>query len=149
MADPHDKNRASDTPRMFHVCADHKDAEWNQPQLEDADCVLCRLFYLEAQESLLEEWQQRAKRAEDALKEVERPLDAQMARLNDTIVRLNEENERLRSQPSATLPPETRLANAPYGPGQRIVGIVIDADKFRYMHEAVDWLRSMLRTEPK
>ena len=77
--------------RKFTICADHKNAEWNQPQLEDGDCVLCHLFYLEAQESLLEEWQQRAKRAEETIAEIERPLDSQMARLNQTVGRLNEE----------------------------------------------------------
>lgn len=81
--------------RTFHVCEDHKNADWNQPELDDDACVLCRLFYLEAQESLLEEWQQRAKRAEEAAAEIQRPLDAQMARLNETVVRLNAENERL------------------------------------------------------
>src|SRR3990167_697314 len=86
---------SGETPRAFHVCANHRSAEWNQPQLEGDDCVLCRLFYLEAQESLLEEWQQRADRAEDAIKEIERPLDAQMARLNEAVTRLNEEKSRL------------------------------------------------------
>ena len=92
-----DASAPSSTPRSLTVCEDHKNADWNQPQLEDDACILCRLFYLEAQESLLEEWQQRAKRAEDAIAEVQRPLDAQMARLNETVVRLNEENERLRA----------------------------------------------------
>jgi hypothetical protein len=90
--------------RTFPICKDHKNAEWNQPKLEGEDCVLCRLFYLEAQESLLEEWQQRAKRAEATIEEVQRPLDAQMARLNATVTRLNEENERLRSAQSAPKP---------------------------------------------
>ncbi len=86
-----------DTPanRSFPICEDHRNADWNQPALDDDTCVLCRLFYLEAQESLLEEWQERAKRAEDAIAEIQRPLDAQMARLNATVERLNEENERL------------------------------------------------------
>ncbi|HZR03874.1 MAG TPA: hypothetical protein VFA81_11945, partial [Burkholderiales bacterium] len=86
-----------DTPanRSFPICEDHRNADWNQPALDDDTCVLCRLFYLEAQESLLEEWQERAKRAEDAIAETQRPLDAQMARLNATVERLNEENERL------------------------------------------------------
>ena len=87
--------------RTFTICEDHEDADWNQPAIEGVDCILCRLFYLEAQESLLEEWQQRAKKAEDTIAEIHRPLDAQMARLNETVTRLNEENERLRSQ-SAT-----------------------------------------------
>lgn len=82
--------------RTFAICPDHQNAEWNQPELEGTSCILCRLFYLEAQESLLEEWQQRAKRAEDAIKEIERPLDDQMARLNETVVRLNGEVERYR-----------------------------------------------------
>lgn len=86
----------------FHVCQDHTNADWNQPELDDEACVLCRLFYLEAQESLLEEWQQRAKKAEDAIAEIQRPLDAQMARLNETVARLNEENERLRQSLSST-----------------------------------------------
>ena len=88
--------------RKFHVCKDHQDAEWNQPELDADACVLCRLFYLEAQESLLEEWQQRALKAEAAIAEIQRPLDAQMARLNATVTLLNEENERLRSAKSAT-----------------------------------------------
>ena len=83
--------------RAFQVCNDHLKADWNQPALEGIDCVLCRLFYLEAQESLLEEWQQRAKRAEDAIAEVKRPLDEQMARLNQTVTRLNGELEAARS----------------------------------------------------
>lgn len=81
--------------KAFAICQDHQNAEWNQPALEGDACILCRLFYLEAQESLLEEWQQRAQRAEAAIAEMERPLDAQMARLNATVARLNGENERL------------------------------------------------------
>lgn len=92
------------TPRTFHVCEDHKSADWNQPHLEDESCVLCRLFYLEAQESLLEEWQQRAQRAEDTISEIERPLDAQMARLNGTVARLNEENLSLKFKLFASKP---------------------------------------------
>ena len=95
MSQSNDKNE-----RQFPICKDHTHADWNQPEL-DGGCVLCRLFYLEAQESLLEEWQQRAKRSEGAIEEIQRPLDAQMARLNATVARLNEENERLRSAPSA------------------------------------------------
>jgi len=81
--------------REFPICEDHRTVDWNQPALDDNSCVLCRLFYLEAQESLLEEWQQRTKRAEDAISEIQRPLDAQMARLNATVERLNVENGRL------------------------------------------------------
>lgn len=54
--------------------------------LEERDV---RIVYLEAQEKLLEEWQQRALKAEAALAEVERPLDAQMARLNERVISLN------------------------------------------------------------
>jgi len=86
---------AGTPPRDFPICEDHRNADWNRPSLDDYSCILCRLFYLEAQESLLEEWQQRAKRAEDAISEIERPLDAQMARLNATVERLNVENGRL------------------------------------------------------
>lgn len=93
----HDKNGE----RSFAICKDHHDADWNQPELENESCVLCRLFYLEAQEQLLEEWQQRAKRAEATIEEIQRPLDAQMARLNATVARLNGENERLKSAASA------------------------------------------------
>lgn len=85
------------TAERFQTCKDHKNVEWNQPKLDDDDCILCRLLYLEAQETLLEEWQQRAKRAEAAIEEVQRPLDEQMARLNATVTRLNAENEQLRS----------------------------------------------------
>ena len=95
-----DTRHTSRNERTFPICKDHTDSDWNQPALDDDGCVLCRLFYLEAQESLLEEWQQRAKKAEDAIKEMERPLDAQMARLNATVERLNGENELLRSVPS-------------------------------------------------
>lgn len=92
--------------RSFTICKDHSHADWNQPTLEDDNCVLCHLFYLEAQEGLLEEWQERAKRAEEALAEVKRPLDAQMARLNATVERLNGENELLRkaAAPSSIVP---------------------------------------------
>lgn len=90
------------TTRNFPICKDHVHADWNQPDIDDVDCVLCRLFYLEAQEGLLEEWQQRAIRAEDAIKEIQRPLDEQMARLNETVTQLNGENERLRRMQSET-----------------------------------------------
>lgn len=83
----------SNDERCFPICEDHTRADWNQPTLEDDNCVLCRLFYLEAQEGLLEEWQQRAKRAEEAIAEINRPLNDQMARLNETVVRLNTELE--------------------------------------------------------
>lgn len=53
------------------------------------------LIYLRAQEELLEDWQQRAKRAEEAAADVRRPLDAQMARLNARVVEQNEEIARL------------------------------------------------------
>ena len=97
--------------RNFPICKDHKSAGWNQPQLEDDDCILCHLFYLEAQESLLEEWQQRAKRAEDALAETKRPLDEQMARLNETVTRLNGE---LAARSASAAPiPETVVAGRP------------------------------------
>jgi hypothetical protein len=88
--------------RIFTICKDHRNTDWNPPTLEDSYCILCRLFYLEAQESLLEEWQQRATRAEATIEEIKRPLDAQMARLNETVTRLNGENERLRAVNSAT-----------------------------------------------
>jgi len=84
--------------RIFPICKDHMGVDWNQPTLDDDACVLCRLFYLEAQEGLLEEAQQRAKKAEDDIKDMERPLDAQMARLNAEVTRLNGENELLRAR---------------------------------------------------
>lgn len=83
-------------PRAFPICKDHRTADWNQPQLEDDACILCRLFYLEAQE--FEEWQQRAERAEAAIAEVKRPLDEQMARLNQTLTRRNGELEAARTK---------------------------------------------------
>lgn len=96
---------STDAPgRSFQICKDHQSADWNQPDIDEEACVLCRLFYLEAQESLLDEWQERAKRAEATIAEIERPLDAQMARLNETVVRLNGENEKLRAAQSAIAP---------------------------------------------
>lgn len=89
-------SRSTNT-RNYPICKDHTHTDWNQPFLEDDNCILCRLFYLEAQEGLLEEWQQRAKKAEASVEEVQRPLDAQMARLNARVIELNAENERLRS----------------------------------------------------
>ena len=89
--------------RAFPICADHKNADWNQPDIGDGQCVLCHLFYLEVQESLLEEWQQRAIRAEETIAEIKRPLEEQMARLNNTVTRLNGELEAARRVvPSAT-----------------------------------------------
>jgi hypothetical protein len=42
-----------------------------------------------------------------------------------------------------------RLVNWPtQSEHERIVGIVIPADKFKYLHEGVDWLRSLLRSRP-
>lgn len=80
----------------FPICEDHKSADWNQPSIDDDACILCRLFYLEEQEGLLEEWQQRAKRAEETIAEIQRPLDTQMARLNARIVELNAEIDKLK-----------------------------------------------------
>lgn len=88
---------AAPNGRAFPICEDHQRGNWNEPELDGTPCILCRLFYLEAQESLLEEWQQRATRAEESILEVKRPLDAQMARLNATVERLNGENEVLRA----------------------------------------------------
>lgn len=83
---------------MSPLCGYHRKGELELPELQPDDaCVACRIAYLEAQEGLLEEWQQRALKAEETIKEIERPLDAQMARLNATVARLNDENERLRS----------------------------------------------------
>lgn len=94
---------ASSIGRKMPICEAHRSGELEWPDLSEADdaCAACRICYLEAQESLLEEWQQRAKRAEESLAEVQRPLDAQMARLNATVVQLNEENERLRQSLSS------------------------------------------------
>ena len=109
--------------RAFPICKDHQNADWNQPAVDDHTCVLCRLFYLEAQESLLEEWQQRAERAEHAIAEIERPLDAQMARLNTTVARLNGENERLQREletaQSATPQIDKRRESYNYEQGDR------------------------------
>lgn len=83
---------STETGRTLPVCSEHRSGELEWPDLVTG-CAACRIAYLEAQESLLEEWQQRAKKAEETAAEVQRPLDAQMARLNETVTRLNEENE--------------------------------------------------------
>ncbi len=49
-----------------------------------------RIGYLFAQEDLLEAFQQRAEKAEAAINEVQRPLDAQMARLNRRVIAMSE-----------------------------------------------------------
>lgn len=48
-----------------------------------------RIRYLEAQESLLEEWQQKYATEKARADEVVRPLDAQMARLNESLIIAN------------------------------------------------------------
>jgi hypothetical protein len=56
------------------------------------DCVQCfklRIGYLEAQEDLLESAQQEARRLREAIAEIQRPLDAQMARLNENLIAAN------------------------------------------------------------
>ncbi len=78
------------TPRMdtrLPVCDGHRKGELEWPDMMGG-CVPCRIAYLEAQESMLEEAQQRAKKAEEVAAEIERPLDAQMARLNETVIGL-------------------------------------------------------------
>lgn len=45
--------------------------------------------------------------------------------------------------------PDVRLANSPYDHGRRIIGIVVPADHFRYLHEGVDWIRDHLRIAPE
>ena len=87
--------------RTVPICEAHRAGELEWPDTTGDMCACCRIAYLEAQESMLEEAQQRAKRAEEAAAEVQRPLDAQMARLNETVTRLNEENARLKSQQSS------------------------------------------------
>lgn len=88
----------SRSPSMTPLCEHHRKGELEFPDVQYDDmCVACRISYLEAQEGLLEEWQQRAKKAEDDIKDMERPLDAQMAKLNAEVTRLNVENELLRS----------------------------------------------------
>lgn len=84
-------SRSDEGKRTFTTCKDHAHVhlDWNEPDL-DYNCILCRLFYLEAQESLLEEWQQRANRAEATIEEIQRPLDAQMARLNENLTAAND-----------------------------------------------------------
>src|ERR1041385_6106558 len=66
--------------RQLPVCEAHRSGELEWPDLVGG-CAPCRIACLAAQESLLEEWQQRAARAEDTIAEIQRPLDAQMARL--------------------------------------------------------------------
>lgn len=105
-----DKTPGVPPTRAMPICKDHIDADWNQPTLDDDSCILCRLFYLEAQEWLLEAAQQRAERAEDAIKDMERPLDAQMARLNAEVTRLNVENELLRSAASRSATANNEMA---------------------------------------
>lgn len=86
---------------MSPLCEYHRRGELELPDMSEPDaCVACHIAYLEAQEGLLEQAQQRAARAEDAIKDMERPLDAQMARLNAEVVRLNGENELLRARSS-------------------------------------------------
>jgi hypothetical protein len=80
----------------FPICEPHRVGEYEYPSYDGLDCIHCRVSYLEAQESLLQEWQDRAKAAEEHADEVTRPLDAQMARLNERVVALNEENTRLK-----------------------------------------------------
>lgn len=99
--------------RSFDICDDHRDADWNQPGIDDEACVLCHLFYLEAQEQLLEEWQGRAVRAEQATAEVQRPLDAQMGRLNETVTRLNGELDEARAALRYWMPAERPKYGAP------------------------------------
>lgn len=119
--------RSSTPPqRSFLICKDHQHIDWNQPTLDDEACILCRLFYLEAQESLLEEWQQRAKRAEDTITEIQRPLDAQMARLNATVARLNDENEKLRAMRSESV--ALNPAILPALPGQKALTVTMLKD---------------------
>lgn len=77
------------------VCEGHRDGDLDKPSYDGLDCIHCRVAYLEAQETLLQEWQDRAKAAEERADEVTRPLDAQMARLNERVVELNGENHRL------------------------------------------------------
>ena len=84
---------------LLPICEHHRNGELEWPDLTSADdaCAVCRIAYLEWQEGLLEEWQQRAQRAEESLAEVQRPLDAQMGRLNATITQLNGELSQLRA----------------------------------------------------
>jgi hypothetical protein len=56
------------------------------------------IVYLQEQESLLQTWQDRGKAAEAHAAEVERPLDAQMARLNDNLIAANAERDALRTR---------------------------------------------------
>lgn len=60
--------------------------------------ALQRIAYLEAQEDLLQEWQDRAEAAEAKATEIRRPLDEQMARLNARVIEQNAEIEQLRRQ---------------------------------------------------
>ncbi len=54
-------------------------------------------------------------------------------------------NEKAVDSEKTTLPTDTRFSNSPHGPGKRLVGIVIDEDRFRYLHEAIDWFRTLLK----
>lgn len=59
------------------------------PTVNCVECMKLRIAYLEAQESLLQTWQDKADRLEHEISEVKRPLDAEMARLNRNLIAAN------------------------------------------------------------
>jgi hypothetical protein len=65
---------------------------------ETLRAIALRIGYLEAQDGLLSKAEDACERLRHELAETKRPLDAQMARLNQRVIELTAENERLRAR---------------------------------------------------
>jgi hypothetical protein len=104
------------------------------------------LDYLHAQEGLLEVAQKAAERARAELAETKRPLDDQMARLNQRVIELTGELDALRLRlPPSPLPPEASAEARPTALPEDTDAMLIERfvssnEQFYISTDPPDWL---------
>lgn len=110
------------------------------------------IAYLAAQEGLLEKAQQAAERAHAELAETKRPLDEQMARLNQRVVELNADAERLDflDRTNARFRMGWKVGKAPAG-NVSVQSVIHAVGRVVGIREAIDAARgaTTCRAEPR
>lgn len=132
------------TQEQIDALSHHQIADWlrrySHPLLKAA---ADSIDYLAAQEDLLEKAQQAAERAHAELAEVKRPLDEQMARLNQRVVELNADGERLDflDRTNARFRMGWKVSKAPAG-NVSVQSVIHAAGRVIGIREAIDAARN-------
>ena len=88
--------------KAFEAAEKLPDDAFMQPlESTSREALIQMVYYYQAQDGLIESAQDEVKKLRGELAEVQRPLDAQMARLKQRVIELNTENESLRAAPLA------------------------------------------------